>query len=84
MFAPRAPGVTLRRTREALHNPHPAGERFDPDFPTALACADCGKYTYAPRKVMAEAMAEHRRSYCSARRTKVDEPHLMTILYPRN
>lgn len=83
MFAGRPPGTTLRRTREAITHPHPATERFDPDFPTALACDDCGKYTYAPRRHMAEAMAEHRRSYCNARTTKVDEPHLCTILYPR-
>lgn len=83
MFAGRPPGTTLRRTREAIFRPHSPGERFDADFPTALACADCGKYTYAPRRFMAEAMREHRETICPARKTKMDEPHLMTILYPR-
>lgn len=82
MFAGRPPGLTLRRTREAHVRPHDASERFDPEFPTALQCHDCGQYGYGPSKNMADAMREHR-AVCPARRTKIDQPHVATVLYPR-
>lgn len=83
MLKPRAPGVTMKRAREAEQRPHDAKERFDPDFPIALLCSDCGKYGYGPFKQMAEAMREHRETSCSARKTKADKPHTMQILFPR-
>jgi hypothetical protein len=83
-FHGRPPGLTLRRAREAEHNPHGSStERFDADFPTAMRCGDCGKFCYGPRKYMSESMREHRESHCPARRTRIDDPHVMQVLYPR-
>lgn len=81
MFTPRPPRSTL--ARDAVANPHPPEERFDPEFPVAMRCAKCGKHAFGPRKHMAEAMREHQVSDCASRTTKVDEPTVMQILYPR-
>jgi hypothetical protein len=81
MFTSRPPGLTLRR--EALLRPHPASERFDPEFPVAMRCEKCGKYAHGPRKYMAEAMREHQRSVCPMRHTQPDTPQVMQVLYPR-
>lgn len=83
MFTPRPAGVTLKRDLEAILNPHPAYERFDPDFPVTMKCEKCGKHAFGPRKHMSEAMREHHLSDCSARRTRPDDPQIMRILYPK-
>lgn len=79
----RRAGLTLRRLEDAFIRPHPASERFDPEFPVVMRCDKCGKHAYGPRKHMSEAMREHQQSDCPARHTKADEPQLMRILYPR-
>jgi len=83
MFKPRPSGLTLRRIQDALIRPHHSQERFDPDFPVAMRCEKCGKVGYGPRKHAREAMREHQRSECSARKTRENEPQLMRIFYPR-
>lgn len=83
MFTPRAQGVTLRRAQEALHNPHDAGERFDPLFPVVMRCSRCGKFAQGPRGLMKEAMEEHWQSTCEARHTKADAPMQAQIFYPQ-
>jgi len=83
MFTSRPRGTTLRRSLDALTNPHDSEERFDPDFPIAYRCEDCGRVGYGPRKHLSEALREHRQSDCPARRTKIDEPHVTRLLYPR-
>jgi hypothetical protein len=81
MFTPRPQGLTL--LRDAIVHPHPANERFDPDFPVAFKCNRCGKHGFAPRKVMREAMQSHWEEDCPARRSRADEPKEMRLLYPR-
>lgn len=83
MFIARPSGTTLRRVEGALHAPHPASERFDPDFPTAMRCGDCGRLGYGPRKHMKEAIDEHRK-VCPSRVSHDDTtPFVTRILYPR-
>lgn len=82
MFIERARGLTLRRIEESLYTPHPASERFDPDFPTAMRCADCGRLGYGPRKHMEEAIDEHRK-VCPARVSHDQtQPFVTRIFYP--
>lgn len=83
MFVARPVGTTSRRLQDALHRPHSALERFDPEFPVAMRCKDCGKVGYGPRKHMKEAIDEHRQR-CPARVSHNDEqPFVTQILYPR-
>ena len=89
MFRPRTAGVTLRRGREdraaedALYDPHPGDDRFDPDFRVAIKCNRCGKRAYGPRRFIKEALDEHKKSHCPARHTKVDMPIEAQITYPK-
>jgi hypothetical protein len=82
-FIARPQGHTLKRAQESLHAPAPADERFDPNFIVTMQCDACGKLAVGPRSLMREAIAEHKRSDCSARRTKTDEPQTMRLYYPR-
>lgn len=82
-FIARPIGNTLRRFDEALHRPHDPRERFDGNFPVMMRCELCGEVGMAGRADVREAMREHRESYCKARHTKVDDPHVMRIAYPR-
>ena len=68
---------------DALVRPHDAKERFDPDFPIAMACDRCGRVCHGPRRFMAEAIREHQQSDCPMRHTHVDDAQVMRILYPR-
>lgn len=80
MFKPRPCGLTLER---ALHQPHPASERFDQEFPTVAQCQFCQKHVYAPRAVIRDEMKDHWANHCSARRTHADDVREARILYPR-
>lgn len=82
-FIARPIGNTLRRFEEGLVKPHDPRERFDGNFPVAMRCEDCGEVGMAGRGDIQAAMREHRESYCKARRTKIDKPHVMRIAYPR-
>jgi len=89
-FQPRPKGYTLSRGREdrdaarAEHvSPHPAGERFDPEFRTAARCQKCGKFCYGPRHLLREALLEHWQTVCPARHTRADQVNEARILYPK-
>jgi hypothetical protein len=83
MFTARPSGTTLRRVEDALVNPHPGHERFDPEFPVVGRCNRCGKHCMAPRHLMREAMKSHWEEDCPARRSRADAPKEMRLLYPR-
>jgi len=75
----------LKDAREALFRPAPESERFDPEFPVAIRCSQCGKMGYGPRKHIEEAIEEHRQK-CPARvRAENTEKVLENrIFYPRS
>lgn len=73
-----------RKAEEALHDPYPGPDRFEPGFPVVIRCDECGKLGMAPREHVREAMREHRESDCPARRTKADEPNVARVFYPRS
>lgn len=78
------PARDLTKLEElALLSPHPASERFDPQFPVAMKCSRCGKIAYGPRQAMRDAMVAHWEEDCPARHTKADQPKEMRLLYPR-
>jgi hypothetical protein len=83
MFTNRPAGTTLRRVEDAIIHPHPANERFDPEFPVAMHCNRCGKLGFGPRKHMREALVAHWEEDCPARRSQADAPKEMRLLYPR-
>lgn len=82
-FIARPSGTTLKRELEAIVNPHPASERFDPEYNVAMKCNRCGKLAYGPRHAMRDAMTAHWEEDCPARRSRADAPKEMRLLYPR-
>lgn len=86
MFTPRPAGLTLRRRiAHALYEPHgdQGMERFDPEFPIAMRCQQCGQIGHGPRRDMQDAIREHTRN-CPAKRTRLKQVEYGTqILYPR-
>lgn len=82
-FIARPQGSTLRRYEEAFVRTHHPQERFDLDFPVMMRCELCGEVGMAKRGDIKAAMREHRESYCKARHTKPDDPHVARIVYPR-
>ena len=81
MFTSRPSGLTLRRMQHALTHPHPASERFDPEFPVAMRCSKCGKFAHGPRGLLQEALRVHMESECSARHK--DGPQITQVLSPK-
>lgn len=90
MFKPRGAGTTLlrpptaatvirRRIERAVHDPHAAAERFDPDFELVLHCAICGRAGTAPRRLVADAV----RAHVEERHADHDGPVAVRVLYPR-
>jgi hypothetical protein len=82
MFTPRPVGTTLRRLEQFVARPHDPAERMDPEFPIAMRCEGCGKLAFGPRKLMQEAIREHKRSECPARKANPDP--VTRIFYPRS
>ena len=77
-------GTLLRKAREAVVEPYPGQDRFDPDFPVVMRCEECGKLGMAPRHLVSQAMYEHHNSDCPSRKTKPDAPNVTRIFYPKN
>jgi len=90
MFKPRPPGTTLARpataktitrraAEHAIHDPHEASERIDPEFMLTLRCRTCGRIGQAQRKYVRAAINEHVERFHSA-----DDPGVhVEILYPK-
>lgn len=96
MFTARAQGSTLRRSLNAsrgtvlrrkaevaVHDPHDARERFDPEFVLALQCQRCGKHGQARRKDIHEAIRVHIEEECPRRHVASDEPVAVRVFYPK-
>ena len=84
-FTARPTGSTLRRQdafSEALHKPHAASERFDPDFPVMMRCEVCNEVGMARRGDVSAAMKEHRESHCKVLKAKQTDEFVQRIAYP--
>lgn len=79
MRPPTAATVIRRRIDQAVHDPHAAAERFDPDFELVLICAICGRAGSAPRRLVSEAIREH----VEERHADHDGQVAVHVLYPR-
>ncbi len=77
------PGANEKECRailEAVHDPHDARERMDPEFVMMARCLACGDVWYAPRRVIRDANREHAER-CE-KRHEVAAVHVQ-VLYPK-
>lgn len=72
-----------RKIEVAVHDPHEVSERFDPEFLLMFQCGRCEKVSYAPRKLIREAMMEHTMEDCPCGPPTTSEPIAIRIFYPK-
>lgn len=66
----------------ALHDPHDARERMDPDFVLLTHCERCNKYDQVPRRVVHEAIRAHVEEECPGRLDST-EAIVVRVFYPK-
>lgn len=78
------PGSTeaqRRRAQGALHDPHDAKERMDPEFMLLTVCSSCGKQDMVKRRDVSDAIRVHATEECPNRHN--GDLIVVRVLYPK-